>query len=155
MILEPVTAGRWIVPDQRVGQWVASRIPHVRSVDGFGQYRSLGIFDKADILAGVVFHDFNPVYRNCQVSMAADTPRWASRTVIAKLMAYPFEQLGCERVTTIIPARSARTLRFNHGIGFKMEGLCRKGFGDDDAVIMGLLKEDAPQWMLATPDEIA
>lgn len=63
-------------------------------------------------------------------------------------MAYPFGQLGVERVTTLIPARNERALRFNEGLGFQREGLCRLGFGDDDCVIMGLLKREAPKWML-------
>lgn len=146
---DPVGLSRWIVADQRIGQWVCDRIGHLREASGFGPYTSLGVYDGTSIIAGVVFHDYNPDYSNVQISMAADTPRWATRSTIAKLMAYPFRQLGVNRVTTITPASFARVIKFNVGLGFQMEGVLRKGYGFDDAVIMGLLKDEAPAWMLA------
>ncbi len=46
------------------------------------------------------------------------------------------------------PAKAAR--RFLDAFGFRREGLVRKGFGDDDAMISGLLKREweASRWRL-------
>lgn len=139
---------RIIVSDKRLAQWAADRMPHVGD-DGFsGHFEALGVFDGASILAVMVLHDYIPAYSNAQISMAADTAGWATKDMIRQLMAYPFHQLGLNRVTTMTPARNERALRFNRGIGFKQEGVIRSGFGNDDCVIMGLLKSEAPDWML-------
>lgn len=145
---EPVGLSRWIVADNRIAEWVVQRIPHLRSPEGFGPHTAIGVFDGEEIIAGVVFHDFNPDYKNIQISMAATSPRWATRSTIARLLSYPFDQLHVERVTTITPLSFQRVIKFNVGLGFKREGLLRKGYGFDDAVIMGLLKDEAPAWML-------
>jgi RimJ/RimL family protein N-acetyltransferase len=65
-----------------------------------------------------------------------------------------FVKLNCHRVTTRIHVRNERAIRFNLGLGFKREGLIREGWGPgEDCVLLGLLKSEAPQWMLAaTPD---
>lgn len=160
MRLFPITPGRWLIVDEpRLLDWCASRIPHVGSAAGWRAERAqaLGIGDGADILAVMVVHDFERQHGNAQISMASCSARWASRSVIATLLSYPFGQLGCQRLTTLIPASNARAIRFNEGLGFKREGLARRGFGSEDCVILGLLREDAPAWTraLARTHEIA
>ena len=63
---------------------------------------------------------------------------------------YPFDQLGCGRLTAVTPRRARAARRFLDAFGFKREGLVRQGFGDDDAVISGLLKREweASRWRL-------
>lgn len=131
--------------DPRIAQWVASRIP---VLDGFGASVSIGVWNGDDILAGVVFHDYSPTYRNIQVSIAAETPKWATRNTISRIMAYPFSQLKVNRVTSLIREGNSRSLKLCEGLGFKREGIVRKGFGDDNAIILGLLRTEAPDWML-------
>jgi RimJ/RimL family protein N-acetyltransferase len=154
MKLEHVTEGRWLVfDDARLLDWCATRIPHVRSAAGWHaeNAQALGVADENDILAVMVVHGYEPAHGNAQISMAAETPRWATRPVIAKMLAYPFEQLGCQRLTTLIPASNRRAIRFNEGLGFQREGLARRGFGIDDCVILGLLREDMPAWATLAP----
>lgn len=160
MQLERITADRWLAFDEPLLiQWCADRIAHVPGPDGWYLERAypLGIVDSArNILAVMVTHSFDREHGNAQISMAASSPRWATRAVIAKLLSYPFEWLGCQRITTLIPASNERAIRFNEGIGFKREGLARRGFGSEDCMILGLLKEERPAWaMLAPTSELA
>ena len=151
MILDPIAGGRAILADYRMLGWVAARIPHLGAGYQWTLAHALGVVKDGRILAGMVVHDYNPNYRNCQISMAADDPKWATRSTIAALLAYPFGQLQVNRITTVIASRNTRAIRFNLGIGFGQEGRSPDGFGDDDALIFGLLRASAPNWMGLAP----
>jgi len=150
MLAERITDDRMLVfGDPRLLDWTARQIPHVGSAAGWHREgaKALGIIDwEGHLLAAMVVHGYNPLHGDAQISMAATSPRWASKATISKLLAYPFKQLGCQRITTLIPSRNFRALRFNVGLGFVQEGVARRGFGSDDCVILGLLREDAERW---------
>lgn len=135
--------------DAAVADWVLSRIPHMAG-GGFGPCVAIGVTDAAGTpVAGAVYHGYTalPGGGDIQMSMAADSARWARRGVIRALLDYPFNDAGCHRITTLTPARNGRALRINAGLGFEREGCIRRGFGDDDAIVMGLLREDAGRWL--------
>lgn len=147
LILDPLSDGRSIIVDDRVMGWVADHIPGIPTGYAWSNARSIGLGENGQIIAGMIVHDYVRAFRNCQITFAASTPRWATRSSIRALLRYPFEQLGCDRVTTIIAETNRRAIRFNEGIGFKLEGRSRKGCGAADALIFGLLREEAPAWM--------
>lgn len=128
--------------DEAVAHWVARQLgfddPHF-----FGPSRAILIATGADEpMAGIVFHSYRDLYKSCDISMAAVSPRWATRGVIHALLSYPFDQLKCQRVQVTIPLKNARARRFCKGIGFVQEGIIRRGFGADHAVIMGMLDRE-------------
>lgn len=123
-----------------IAAWVKSKIPHVSD---FGVCQAIGIVNNGLLLAGVVYHDYQPAYGSIQLSMAAANPRWAKREIIAGLLNYPFEQLDCYRVFTLTPIHNTMALRVNEHIGFKREAVCHSGFGKGKhAVVMRMLKPD-------------
>jgi RimJ/RimL family protein N-acetyltransferase len=135
--------------DRDVAAWVAARIPHMGAGADFGPCAAIGVVDAAGRpLGGVVFSSFLPACRSIEVSIAADRARWLTAPLIRGIMSYPFVQLGCQRVTAITPRRAAPTRRFLDRFGFKREGVLRKGFGTDDAIIHGLLEREwrASRW---------
>jgi RimJ/RimL family protein N-acetyltransferase len=131
--------------DLEVGLWAQSRIPHL-FLDQLGPYVGFGIVDAAGVLRGAaLFHGYAPLYRGIEISFALESPRYLSRAVILGILAYPFIQLNCVRVTAATPgSRSAASARrFLETFGFKREGLARLGFGDfGHAVIYGLTRKD-------------
>lgn len=138
--------------DAMVADWVGHQISHVGSGEAFGPCSAIGVeAEGGEPLGGVVFSNWQPACRSIEVSFASSSPRWLTRPIIRTIMAYPFGQLGCQRVTAVTPRRNKPARRFVEVFGFKREGLVRKGFGDDDAVISGLLKRewDASRWMRA------
>jgi RimJ/RimL family protein N-acetyltransferase len=114
-------------------------------VSNFTTY--LGVATDAGSLVAVVgYTDFQEQYGDIRMHIAASDARWATRTIIGQLLRYPFGQLQCQRVTAIIPARNARAQRLLRGLGFLEEGRVRRAFGDDDALVHGLLFEEARRW---------
>lgn len=82
--------------------------------------------------------------------MASDTPMWAKPSVISPLLSYVFDTLRCERLQATVPKRGAgpkHTRRFLEHLGFKYEGVGRKAFGTDDAVMFSMLRDDAARWL--------
>ncbi len=125
-----------------VAAWVAIRIP---MMDGeFSAIKwAIGIeSEEGKPLGGLVFTNHMPAYRNIEVSVASESPRWLTRNILRQLLAYPFDQLDCNRITTVTPRKAASARRFLEVFGFKREGLIRHGFGSDDAVISGLLRKE-------------
>lgn len=126
--------------DEAVGAWVLSRIPNMPRLPV--PYVGIGVVQGAQLVAGVLYHGYSPEFGSIDVSIAADTPRWISRQRVSLILGYPFRQLGCGRVTAAIMSSNSRSIRLCEGLGFKREGLLRRGFGRDDAVVLGLLREE-------------
>ena len=129
--------------DAAVAQWVGERIAHVGSGAAFGPCAAIGVeAEDGRPLGGVVFSNWQPACRSIEASFASGSPRWLTRRIIAAILSYPFVQLDCQRLTTLTPRKAKAARRFIDAFGFKREGLVRKGFGDDDAVVSGLLKRE-------------
>ncbi len=130
--------------DAAVAAFVAERIPQVNRGDDFGPSTAIGVVNRrGDLVAGVIFHGFIRPYRCIEASFAADCASWLTRPLATEIMAYPFGQLKVQRVGTRTPKRNRRARDFIERFGFKREGLIRKGFGDDDMVLSGML---ASEW---------
>ena len=127
--------------DRGLVDWVQSRIPHA---DLFPENtNAIGIADnQRNLLAAAVYFSYSKRWRSMEMAFATDTPRWATRGACRVLLRYPFD-LGCERITLIVPRKNRRARRFVKGIGFTEEGVARKGFYPDDAVLYGLLRREA------------
>jgi len=129
--------------DAAVAAWVAARIPQMTGAADFGPCVALGVVaEDGQPLGGVVFHNYQARFRGIEASFASSTPRWLTRRLISDILAYPFEQLDCLRVTAVTPRKAASARRFLDTFGFKREGLVRLGFGNDDAVVSGLLRRE-------------
>lgn len=57
----------------------------------YGECRAMGVFDRrGQMVAGVVFHNWNPRSQVIEVSAAATDPRWATRGVLQVAFGYVF-----------------------------------------------------------------
>lgn len=126
--------------DELVAAFVAAQIPWV---DDFGPCAALGVAgeDGAPI-GGVVFFNYHPHYSSIEIAGAALQAKWLTRKLITQIMAYPFDQLRVGRITALTPRKATSARRFLEQFGFKREGLARRGFGTDDAVLYGLLSSE-------------
>lgn len=149
LVLERIGEHRYLLVDDRVADWIAARIPGM-SADNLRRYAAtLGVVIEGQLVAAMACG--GKERGNVEITFAADSPKWATRDTIRRLMAWPFEQMDCHRVTTRIATSNERAIRFNEGIGFKREGLIRLGWGDEDCVLLGLLRSEAPEWMVRAP----
>jgi RimJ/RimL family protein N-acetyltransferase len=102
------------------------------------------VVDKHDnLIGGVVFNQYQPQYRNIEVSFAASRSNWLTPNLVTGILSYAFDQLGCNRITSLTPKKLRKARQFLIKFGFKHEGTIRAGYGDDDAIISGLL---ASEW---------
>lgn len=123
-----------------VAQWVADQIGH--GLD-WGPCEAIGVVDKHDnLVGGVVFNQYQPQYRNIEVSFASNRSDWLTPSLVTGIMAYPFDQLGCGRITSLTPKKLRRARQFLQKFGFKHEGTIRAGYGGDDCIISGLIESE-------------
>jgi len=134
-------------------EWIAQRIPAMGPGYEWQMASAIGLGHKGKIIAGMAVHNYLPHYRSCELTFASDTPIWATKISMRAMLAYPFEQLGVRRIMTVIAESNVRAIRVNEHLGFKLEGRCRYGCGNEDALIFGLLKEETPDWMGFASDE--
>lgn len=121
--------------------WVNDRLPFADLSNGAG----IGVEEDGAIIAGVVFTNYRKI--DIEVSLAADSPRWARRGILRAFSAYPFIQLGCRRVTSFVPEWNERARRWNEGFGFTQEGRHPGSFEDGSAAISyGMLRENC-RWL--------
>lgn len=118
--------------DEQLARWACDRIPWA---DYNPTMKAIGVADGPDasskLLAVCIYHNYIPVkiingkpwYGICEITFAADSPRWATRTTISNLLRIPFLQYNCRKVVTVIPSTNERAIRFNEGIGFPREGV--------------------------------
>ncbi len=100
--------------------------------------------DKHDnLIGGVVFNAYQPQYRNIEVSFASIRSNWLTPNLVTGILSYAFDQLGCNRITSLTPKKLRKARQFLQKFGFKHEGTVRRGYGDDDTIISGLL---ASEW---------
>lgn len=134
-----------------VAAWVAWRIPYVArrmardpTSPPFGPAQAIGVInDAGELVAGVVYHGYDPDCPSVEMSFAASTPKWLTKALIGELLRYVFVGLSCRRVTALTPRRATSARKFIDRFGFKREGCVRFGFGDDHAIVSGLL---ASEW---------
>lgn len=131
--------------DQQVAAWVGQFMPTFGSGDGFGECTAIGIADNSALVAGAVFHNYRG--HDIEISFAATNPRWATRGRVSAIMGYPFNQLGCARLTTVTGRKNKRARALDEKLGFKLEGVIRKGYdGQQDAMVYGMLKHEC-KWI--------
>jgi RimJ/RimL family protein N-acetyltransferase len=136
-----------------VAHWVAQRLPYIRERvphvpygQVFGNAVGIGVVGDTGLVAGVVYHSWDPQFRSIEVSCAAASPRWGNRQIFSGLLRYAWETAECRRITAVTPRRAppgaTSPRKFLEGLGFVREGSIRLGFGDQNAIVYGLLRED-------------
>jgi len=129
--------------------WAASRMPFT-SFEFPDEAATIAVVDGESILAVAVYHNYYPQWKTVSMSIAADEARWASKKIFGIMLAFPFFDLKCERITTWQPEWHEKARKLVQGVGFIEEGRMRKGFGDCDTIILGLLRKDAEPWLQAS-----
>lgn len=142
-----------------VAAWVGWRIPLVRKrlergiAQPFGPAYAIGVLDRENrLVAGVVYHNWDPDCRSVELSFASDTPKWLHPSLIRELMGYAYESLQVNRVNALTPKHFKDARRFLDKFGFKREGCATDGFGPgQDAIISRLLKREWLETKWAKP----
>lgn len=99
--------------------------------------------DNGEIWGVTVLENFRR--HNCEVHMAGE-PGFGSRRLIQATFRIPFLDMGLPRVTALVDAEDEHTLSIDKRLGFIEEGRLRKGLGDRDIVVLGMLKDEC-RWL--------
>ncbi len=138
--------------NQTLLQWAAARIPWMAPN---GNMRAVAVNAGPsmgdELLAVCIYHNYTetkvidgkPWYGLCEISFAAGSPKWATRRTISNLLRIAFLQYNCRKVSTVIPSTNKRAIRFNEGIGLKLEGSLRHHFAKSvHACVHGMMRSE-------------
>jgi len=128
---------------EAVGDFVAAMIPHV-GARGFGSAaRAIGVIDEAGrLIAGLVYHNYDPDAAIIEISGAAVSKRWLTRGTIARMYQYPFVTCGCQMVYQRTPADNEYLLGMLASYDYSFVRIPRMFGRERDGVICTLTIED-------------
>ena len=129
--------------DERVLKWVGDRTDE----DDFGPGSiAIGLEEDNELIAGVAFNMYTKA-SICMHVAAMPGKRWMTRDFLWRSFAYPFIQLGCNRVTGLVREDNFVAQKFDEHLGFKREGLLRRACTDGQNMILyGMLREEC-RWL--------
>ena len=127
----------------------ASRVIGIPSFED--KDKAIGVIDKKGIAVAVIYNAFSSdnqrLWNDCQMHVAARPgARWATREFLYHAFNYPFNALGCHRVTGLVKVDNLAAQKFDEKIGFIREGLMREAMDGKDAIVYGMLKTEC-RWL--------
>lgn len=141
--MKRLTVGNHVV------EWVAKR---TNEFGNFGCATGIGQLEQYDgiqgkswrLVAGVAYAEWNGVNVVCHI--AAEGKRWMSREFLWTMFDYPFNQLGCTRLTACVGEGNLPSRKFVEHLGFTLEARLEKAHPSGDILIYKLGKPDA-RWL--------
>lgn len=124
---------------------------YVQRIIGFKypyhNFTALGLLNGMDFDAGVIYESFTEReggYQDCSMHVAI-TGR-LSKDFLKAAFDYPFNQLGCVRVTGKVPANNHKAIKFDEHLGFTLEATIQRALPDCDLLIYRMFREDC-RWI--------
>jgi RimJ/RimL family protein N-acetyltransferase len=127
--------------DEGIAAFVANQIPWCRE-RGFSNCKAIGVSDGTRIIAGLVYHHYNPDAGTIEVSGAAiPGSRWLTRKTLKIMYQYPFIQLNCQMVIMRISDRNEPLMRLLAAKNFSFIRIPRLNGRDHDGIMCLLTRE--------------
>ena len=129
----------------------------VATEGAFSEGRGVGLLDideernEATIIAGCWFEKWNGVNLNIHIA-ATPGRRWMTREFLRYCFAYPFEQLGCKRVTGYVEATNVEARKFDEHLGFELEATLKDASPTGDVLVYVMWREKC-RWLKLKPRE--
>lgn len=121
-----------------LGEWCAAQLGHPLA----GPYSTMGVIDRGEVIAVVVYHNWSRRCGVIELSAAATTPRWLARPVLYSMFAYPFLHLGCRVVVLRVSERNQRMISIALRYGFTGYRIPQLRGPDEAEIILTLTAED-------------
>lgn len=126
----------------RIGPWVCERAGGTWLP---GRGTAIGLERNGALVAGVLYEDYNGA--NVVMHVASDgTAEWLNREYLRTCFDYPFRQLGCQRVTGIVPSTNDKALSFDEHLGFEVETKLEGAHPEGDLIILRMKRENC-RWI--------
>lgn len=129
-----------------VAGWVCKRLRGAEMPAADGRwFEALGFLDaREQLCGGVVYYDY---FGHDITAVAAGEGQWLTPLKTKAIFLYPFAQLGCRRMSVSAARKNKRSRRFIERLGFRLEGVKRKGLPDgQDEMLYGMLKSEC-RWL--------
>lgn len=136
-----------IVPNSPdvIGPWVCQRVGGEWRT---GRAQAMGLVEVTDsipkIIAGVLYEDYNG--SNLFMHVAAEGSRWLTREFLRAVFDYPFRQLGCHRVSGVVPVSNLAARRFDEALGFEHEATLKEAFNGEDLLVYRMFRHQC-RWL--------
>jgi RimJ/RimL family protein N-acetyltransferase len=127
---------------QHVVDWVAAR---TESVGGFPAATGIGLERGGNLIAGVVYNDWNGV-NICMHVAAVPGRKWLNREYLWFCFYYPFLQVGAKRITGLVGEGNEDARRFDEHLGFKLEARLEDAH-PTGALLVYVLREEDCRWL--------
>lgn len=85
---------------------------------GFAPGTVLAVADKDQVIAGVIFTNYDRDAEVIEMSAAADSPRWLTRPILWEMFSYAFNELGCQAAVLRCDPKDTRLGRILTAYGF-------------------------------------
>lgn len=144
-----------IVADQpnnpMIAQWVIDHMPEegFSSIHELGPHVAFGVMRDGRALCGLVYNWYRemPYGADMRAILYSDHPSWCLPGVLRELFRYPFDVARCQRLTAIVRDGNEAALKLNLGLGFRKEGILRRGYdGRTNAIVLGMLRHEC-KWL--------
>jgi RimJ/RimL family protein N-acetyltransferase len=103
-----------IVYGPPVMQFVADQLGFDR---GFGECSAIGFMEGGEIVAGVIYHNWNPESGVIEMSAASNRRKWLTKARLSVIFAYPFDQIKCRMVIARHSEFNTRARRIWRSLG--------------------------------------
>lgn len=128
--------------DDEVASWAAERL-NLKALGSLRKtfvrpYVAIGIENGKGYCGAYVLNQFT----GPDIELTIAGRGAVSRTALSVIYDYVFNQLGCLRISATCRTDNTQAIRLAERLGFKREGMSRKKFGNSNAVLLGLLREE-------------
>ena len=120
--------------DQRVAALMADAL----GIGFVPPFTTIGLERQGKLVGGCLFNNFN----GYGIELTIVGPGCLSTGLFRAVSSYVFDQLGCARMTMTAQRKNAVHVRIAERLGFKVEGIMRGHFGDDDGIVLGMLRSE-------------
>ncbi len=127
---------------ERVGAWVAQQ---VGQDTGWGDFYAMGVEMNGQVVAGVVFNNYNAVNATAHIAIA--TPCKAAVELIRHACRYAFLDCGLKRLTGMVPVSEPKTILFDMKLGFEPEFVMRSAAFDGGDLQVLVMWPDKCRWI--------
>jgi RimJ/RimL family protein N-acetyltransferase len=127
--------------EEEAEAWARNKL-QIESAPEF--FRAMSAVAKdGEFVCVVVMTNFSP--RNVDLNIVIDRTKVRPKETIRmfnEVFGFVFNELRVARVTGLLRGKNVEARKINEHFGFKLEGVMRKSFEDDDLHIYGFLAEE-------------
>lgn len=132
---------RIIFDAPRIADYVSNKIePGTEFVD----FTAIGLEHHGAVVCGVIYDNYTK--DDIRMHVAASHVCWCRPQYLRVFFDYPFNQLGCRRVTGIVHEDNLLARQVDEKLGFVQEGRIRQAFANKDGILYGMLRDEC-KWL--------